>query len=85
MSLQFERVNEWNLMQGADSTEIDSRPYFKHFDYTFWENTLFGEDLLRQKIAYALSQILVISYQSDLDGRGHGLANFYDIFILCKL
>lgn len=53
----------------------------------WWENSLghplnnaHGSDQLRQRIAYALSQLLVVSHtESPLDQRGESLAFYYDI------
>ena len=74
-------VNEWLLLQGADSTELSERPSWQHFNYAWWNINMTNDDLLRQRIAYALSQILVISMNSDLQSHGWGTADYYDIFI----
>lgn len=43
-------------------------------------NTAHGSDQLRQRVAYALSQLLVTSaYEPPLHRRGEGLAAYYDI------
>lgn len=43
------------------------------------DNTLHGSDQLRQRMAYALSQILVVSaFEPPLYRRGEGLAYYYD-------
>lgn len=43
-------------------------------------NTLHGSDQLRQRVAYALSQILVVSTsESPLDSRGESMAYYYDL------
>ncbi len=52
---------------------------FPFFRFSWWNNTINSPDQLRQKIALALSEILVISDESDLSGFGYGLANYYDI------
>ncbi|MCZ2101101.1 MAG: DUF1800 domain-containing protein [Chitinophagales bacterium] len=56
-------------------------PYYLHFNYAWWQTNMTNKDLLRQKVAYALSQILVVSINSDLDGKGDALASYYDIFV----
>ncbi|WP_236980784.1 DUF1800 domain-containing protein [Membranihabitans maritimus] len=56
-------------------------PYWIHFQYAFWQNNIMNQDALRQKVAWALSQIFVISIQSDLEGRGEALASFYDVLL----
>lgn len=48
--------------------------------YTFYEKVMKEDDALRQKLAFALSQIFVISPpNSSLGGRGFGNSSFYDI------
>ena len=48
----------------------------------WWENALHGKDQLRQRMAFALSEIIVISQKNDaLFCQAKGMANFYDIFI----
>ena len=56
-------------------------PYALHFNYAWWHNMITSEDQLRQRVAYALSQLLVVSSQSDLGDFGHSLAAYYDILI----
>ncbi len=46
----------------------------------WWKNVLTGNDQLRQRVAFALSQILVVSDVSlGDDSRAEPLANYYDI------
>ncbi len=56
-------------------------PAWSHFQYSFWQNNIMNEDMLRQRVAWALSQIMVISLRSDLEGRGEALATYYDILL----
>lgn len=51
-----------------------------HFNYAWWQNLMTEEDQLRQKVAMALSEIVVISKFS-AGGFGRGLASYYDIFM----
>ena len=76
-----QEVNAWILLQGGDSTELSERPSWQHFNYSWWNINMTNEDLLRQRIAYALSQILVISMNSDLEAHGWGTSDYYDILI----
>jgi uncharacterized protein (DUF1800 family) len=48
------------------------------FFNSWWRNSISGQDQLRQRLAFALSQIHVISGQGPLDNRGDALAFFYD-------
>ena len=56
-------------------------PSWAHFQYAFWQSNIMNEDLLRQRVAWALSQIMVISMNSELEGRGEALATYYDILL----
>ena len=49
--------------------------------YSWWNNVMNGEDKLRQRVALAMSEILVISDKSMLNQYPHGLANYYDILV----
>jgi len=48
---------------------------------TFFQKVFTEEDILRQKMAFALSQIFVIAYEIDgpLRNRGEGYASYYDV------
>lgn len=46
----------------------------------WWNNALSGQDQLRQRVAFALSQIFVVSdLDSILSNRQYGMANYYDM------
>jgi uncharacterized protein (DUF1800 family) len=47
----------------------------------WWLNAVRGPDQLRQRIAYALSQIFVISDASDVIGAPYPVAHYYDLLI----
>ncbi|TKG97104.1 DUF1800 family protein [Puteibacter caeruleilacunae] len=54
-------------------------PYWYYWKMAWWDTILKSEEHLRQRITYALSQILVISEHSNLQLSGPGMANFYDV------
>lgn len=64
---------------GVDTNETFG-PYSLHFNYAYWQ-TLFNPhtDYLRQRTAYAYSQIFVISENTELGGYGEYMANYYDM------
>lgn len=48
----------------------------------WWENAIHADDQLRQRVAFALSEILVVSDDASMiDGEPVGMSNYYDIFI----
>lgn len=66
---------------GGNPINYDQRPQWEHFDYAWWHIIMTGDDLLRQRIALALSEILVVSADSDLFDLGESLGDYYDILI----
>ena len=71
-----EFIDEW----GAD--QIVGEPYFPmsfYFRMAWWNNTMKSDDQLRQKMAYALSQIFVISEKSQLELAAMGMGDYYDV------
>lgn len=69
------------ILEESDNPDEEFGPYALHFNYAWWENNIGNEDLLRQRVAYALSQILVISYNSDLSNWAESITSYYDILL----
>jgi uncharacterized protein (DUF1800 family) len=65
---------------GIDTSDIFG-PYSKHYNYALWTVMMTHEDYLRQRVAQALSEILVISMNSDLRDWGESLSSFYDLLL----
>ncbi|WP_229487745.1 DUF1800 domain-containing protein [Pseudoduganella lutea] len=50
------------------------------FFESFWKQTARGTDQLRQRVAFGLSQIFVVSFQDEsLPSNGRSVASFYDV------
>jgi len=56
-------------------------PYSLQFNYTWSDQIINNEDQLRQRVAFALSQIMVISSNSDLGDNAESLTSYYDILL----
>ncbi len=56
-------------------------PWAKHFHYAWWTRLMRNEDMLRIKTAQALSEILVVSINSDIREWGKETAHYYDILM----
>ncbi len=67
--------------QNGGDPEIYFGPDFFHFLYTWWEYMLTQPDYLRQRVAQALSEILVISGESDLLNFGEGFGYYYELLL----
>ena len=78
----YGEVYDFYIGEGGDPNEFRCRPKWYHANYAWWQMVITAEDLLRQRIALALSEILVISKErSDLENYGYAVASYYDIFI----
>ena len=52
------------------------------FRYALWDTMMMGDDLLRQRVALALSEIFVISTDTDaLYAVANGIGNWYDMLL----
>ena len=69
------------VANGNDSSSYASRPNYIHSDYAWWHVSVRAEDALRQRVAEALSQIVVVSNNSVLSSYSLGMTNYYDILI----
>ncbi len=59
---------------------LAGRPGEDQFYESFWRQAVNGSDQLRQRAAYALSQIFVVSFRDDvLAINARGVAGFYDV------
>lgn len=66
--------------QNANSAGVNTRPGMVHRQNAWWKIALTGEDQLRQRVAFALSQILVISDQNGtVNAWQEGAAHYYDM------
>lgn len=71
--------NIWSQIYELDPEAFG--PYALHFNYAWWQTNMTNNDLLRQRVAYALGQILVTSINSDIRDWGEGASSYHDIFI----
>ncbi|MEM8859119.1 MAG: DUF1800 family protein, partial [Chloroflexota bacterium] len=59
-----------------------SSPDRSVFRYALWDAMMMGDDLLRQRVALALSEIFVVSTEnSDLYSFGNGIGDYYDMLL----
>ncbi len=80
MEVIWDEIVAYYVGQGADPDELFG-PYRLHFDYAYWETIMTNDDFLRHKIAHSLSQILVVSSNSDLGDWGDAMTGYYDILL----
>lgn len=58
---------------------LEFRPRWWIFNYAWWDQMMQNEDLLRHRVAVALTEIFVISRKGDLQNFGDGFAGYYDM------
>ena len=73
--------NKIKVRKDKKGREIPVRPNKDVVSFAWWENYMNSEDYLRQRVAFALSEIFVVSHQSKLRKYGWGTASYYDIFL----
>jgi uncharacterized protein (DUF1800 family) len=73
-SLQLPEVSARELSDAGGGAQFDETLSFN----AWWRNSINGEDQLRQRVTFALSEIHVVSAQGPLDNRAEALSFFYD-------
>jgi uncharacterized protein (DUF1800 family) len=76
----WEERKQMRVDNGEDPNELFG-PWAIDFNYAFWQTNMTNDDLLRQRVALALSEILVVSIFSDLRDNAHSLSDYYDMLI----
>ena len=72
------RVNQRDYRYNTGANRVEST----NLQSAFARAAIHGEDQLRQRVAFALSQILVVSrLDADVNARPIGLANYYDLLV----
>jgi uncharacterized protein (DUF1800 family) len=82
MSMVYSEIYDIYIADGGDPNNFKCRPKWYHSNYAWWQMVMGGDDLLRQRIALTLSEILVVSKsRSDIENHGFAIASYYDIFV----
>ena len=69
------------IASGGYPEDFRSHPSWREFMYAWFDVNMQNDDLLRHRVALALSEILVVSWESELANYGWGLSDYMDIFI----
>jgi len=64
---------------GTQPGKLEFRPRWRIFNYAWWDQMMRNEDLLRHRVAVALTEIFVISRKGDLQNFGDCFASYYDM------
>lgn len=63
------------------STKEEHNSNRRMWSYAWWQYHMTSDDYVRQRVALALSEIIVISENSNFSNNGYALSDFYDIFL----
>lgn len=77
-----EKVTEITAIKNAGLMDPDNTGAFLQFwDYAYWEYAFTNDDVLRQRIAFALSEILVVSQNSSFGENAYAFSSYYDVLL----
>ena len=81
VNLQLPQMRALNTKMCEDQVGYDetSNNFGRH--HIWWHDAINAPDQLRQRVAFALSQILVVSEAGNLDSSQFGLTDYYDVLL----
>ncbi|MFX3681394.1 MAG: DUF1800 family protein [bacterium] len=80
--LSADTVAEWEAVPANGRGNNNARPGFHHRNSAWFKDVMNGEDQLRQRVAFALSEIFVISIENaQLFNWENGVTAFYDVLL----
>lgn len=80
--LSADTVAEWQAVPQGGRGMDNARPGFHHRNSAWFKDVISGEDQLRQRVAFALSQIFVLSIENAQVGNWeNGVTAFYDVLM----
>lgn len=76
----YRNIHEEILSMMYDSLgNADPARRDEHIPFVFYQKAFTDDDALRQKIAFALSQIFVVSINGTIGDKGFGVSSYYDV------
>ncbi len=74
-------VSDYHDYRRVGENDPTANSSMTFWDYTWWQYHMTQPDLLRQRVAFALSEILVISRISSFNNNPYAFANYYDMLL----
>lgn len=65
----------------SEGTNPDVNSNTRMWNYAWWQYHMTSPDALRQRVAFAMSQIFVVSSNSSFSNNGFALSDYYDIML----
>lgn len=75
------KVIEYHDYRKDSLNDPDAGASIRFWDYAWWQYHVTSTDVLRQRIAFALSELLVISRFSNFGGEPYAFSSYYDILM----
>lgn len=76
-----DEVTSYHNFRKAGENDPDAGTSMTFWDYAWWQYHMTQPDLLRQRVAFALSEIIVISRNSGFGGNPYAFGDYYDILL----
>jgi uncharacterized protein (DUF1800 family) len=77
----LDKVLEYQDIRRDSLNDPDAGQSGYFFDLAWWQYHMISDDVLRQRVAFALSELLVVSRFSSFGNRSYAFADYYDIFL----
>lgn len=77
----MDKVIEYHDYRRDSLNDPEAGQSIRFWDYAWWQYHMTSDDALRQRIAFALSEIMVISRFSGFGNESYAFASYYDIFM----
>lgn len=75
------KVQDYVTFVQQETSNPDAGVSGRMWDYAWWHYHMTSSDALRQKVAMALSEIIVISDKSPFGNHSYALTDFYDVLL----
>ena len=75
------KSREYHQFAKTESGNPDYGSNARMWDYAWWQYHMTSDDYLRQRVALALSEIMVISDKSGFGSNPYALSDYYDILL----
>jgi len=77
----IDKVIEYHNYKKSQTSDPEANSSIRFWDMAWWQYHMASNDLLRQRVAFALSELLVISKFSVFFNEPYAFASYYDIFL----
>jgi len=77
----LDKVIEYHEIRKAGENDPDVGPYSTYIENAWWQYHMTSNDKLRQRVAFALSEFLVISKKSSLSNEPYAFGDYYDMLL----